>query len=367
MGADVVKVEQPGGGDYIRWNWPRREGTSTVFHLFNRGKRLIALDLKSNEGKSALLELVEGSDILIEGFRPGVMDRLGLGWDTLRELNPRLVYCALSGFGHDSPYRLRVGHDINYLSLAGLQDGLRDREGRPVPARFQIADMAGGALTAVVGILAATMNARRAGEGRFVDASMTDAVFPFQGLRLAEELIPGDTPPEDWEAPSGHDKELGAYETSDNRYITLDPYELPFKERLWRIIEEEGLGEAPDPTATRQEVRARLEEVVSRCTLQRWIELLGDEDVCFAPVYTLDELPDDHHVIARDLLGDAMDPAVASPTLGFPLTFDPPVGTQEARDWSIGAHTREVLEALGWNEERISAAAEDGAIEIGSV
>lgn len=364
LGADVVKVEQPGRGDYIRGNWPRRGDTSTVFHLFNRGKRLVSLDLKQHEGRAALLDLVRDADALVEGFRPGVMDRLGLGWDTLHAHNPRLVVCALTGFGQDSPYRTRVGHDINYLSLAGLEDGLRDERGKPVAARFQIADMAGGALTAVVGILAAVHEARRTGEGRFVDAAMTDAVFPFQGLRLAEELIPGETAPSDREPEAGHDSELGSYETADGRYVTLDPYELAFKERLWEIIEREELGERPPAGATREEVRTRLAAIVRKATRDRWVELLGHEEVCFAPVYTLAELADDPHVAARGLLGDALDPAVVSPTLGFPLRFDPAQPVPPAEDWRIGAHTVAVLQELGWDDERIAAAAAIGAIAV---
>lgn len=364
MGADVVKVEQPGKGDYIRANYPRRAGASNVFHLFNRGKRLVAANLKQDEGRQVLWDLLAGADILIEGFRPGVMERLGFSWTDVHERCPSLVYCSLSGFGQDTPYRRRVAHDINYLSIAGLQGGLRDESGHPVPARFQIADMAGGALTAVVGILGAVHEAKSKGEGRFVDVSMTDAVFPFQGLRLAEELMPGERAPEAWGREEGHDKELGTYRTSDGRYISLDPYEQHFKDRLWTVLEQDGLTSRPGPEATREEVRAQLRDVVAQRTRAHWVELLADEEVCFAPVYDLPELALDPHIAHRGLLGDALDPDVKSPTLGFPLKFDPPLGTREVRPWQVGAETRTVLAELGWDDARVQAAADSGAIEI---
>jgi len=161
MGADVVKVEHPTRGDYIRWNWPRRHGTSTVFHLYNQGKRSVALDLKKPEGRAAFLDLVVTADVVVDGNRPGVLDRLGCGFAVCRGLQPTLVWCAITGFGQSGPYASRVGHDVNYLSLAGALDGLRSPDGTPIAPRVTIADMAGGGLMGAFAIAAALVGANK--------------------------------------------------------------------------------------------------------------------------------------------------------------------------------------------------------------
>lgn len=356
MGAEVIKVDEPGRGDYIRNNWPRRAGTSNVFHLYNRGKKSIALNLKTAEGRGAFLDLVETADVILEGNRPGVMDRLGCGWAACRERNRRLVYCSITGFGQTGPYRNRVGHDINYLSLAGLLSGLSER-GRPITPRATISDMAGGGLMAAVGLLGALVAARASGQGRFVDISMTDAVFTMQGLRLSEDLLPGDHPPSGWVAPDGDDFEIGVYEAADGGFISLDPYENKFKETLWSIIEREGCGMRPDRQLGRAAVRAALAEAIARRPRRRWVELLSEAEVCFAPVYVINELPDDPNLQARGMFGDSLDPTTDSPTLGSPIHFDPPALKYTLPPAPrLGEHTESVLAQLGWSSERITAA-----------
>ncbi len=365
MGAEVLKVEEPARGDYIRYNYPRRGGISNVFHLYNRGKRSVALNLKHDEGRAAFLDLVAGADVVLDGNRPGVMDRLRCGWNDCRRRNPRLVYCAVTGFGQSGPYRDRVGHDINYLSLAGVLSALAAPDGRPIAPRLTIADMAGGGLMSVVGILGALLSSRRTGVGRFVDVSMTDTVFSMQGLRLAEELIPGEPRPEGSVDVEGDDWELGVYETADGRFISLDPYENRFKHTLWSIIEAEGCGSTPDRSLGRQHVRDVLAAAIRRRTRARWVELLSEAEVCFAPVYSVDEIPADPHVIAGHLLGDAMDPVNPSPGLRSPLRFDPPARAGVLGPAPrLGQDTEPVLREMGWEPDRIRRAAAAGALGI---
>jgi crotonobetainyl-CoA:carnitine CoA-transferase CaiB-like acyl-CoA transferase len=189
FGADVLKVEDTGMGDYVRWAPPyygdeEQQGLGTRSALYlalNRGKRSIRLDLKSELGREALLRLVKSHDVVLEGFRPGVLDRLGVGYDRMREENPRIVYCAITGYGQTGPHTARAGHDMNYLGLNGLLGMTGEREGRPIQAAGQIADIGGGALMAAFGVMAALHERERSGEGQLVDVSMTDGAARLAG------------------------------------------------------------------------------------------------------------------------------------------------------------------------------------------
>jgi len=199
FGADVVKVEDAGMGDYVRWSPPYYEGAeqganSALFLALNRGKRSIRIDLKTDEGRDVLLRLARDADVLLESFRPGVLDRLGVGYDRLREVNPRLVYCAITGYGQDGPYRDRSGHDMNYLGLIGLLGLTGDRGGPPVQSAGQIADIGGGALMAAFGILAALRERDRSGEGQLVDVSMADGSLSWLAMVAARYLADGVVP-----------------------------------------------------------------------------------------------------------------------------------------------------------------------------
>src|SRR6478736_7554368 len=199
MGAEVLKVEDTGMGDYVRWAPPYYEGAedsakSALFLSLNRGKRSIRLNLKEERGREVLLRLVRDYDVLIEGNRPGVMDRLGVGYERLAEENPALVYCAITGYGQDGPYRDRSGHDMNYLGLVGLLGLTGEKGGPPVQAAGQIADLGGGALMAAFGILAALRERDRSGEGQLVDVSMADGALSWLGMVAARYFATGETP-----------------------------------------------------------------------------------------------------------------------------------------------------------------------------
>jgi alpha-methylacyl-CoA racemase len=199
FGADVIKVEDTGLGDYVRWAPPYYEGAeksaaSALFLSLNRGKRSIRVDLKSPGGNEVLLRLVRDADVLLESFRPGVLDRLGVGYERLRTENPGLVYCAITGYGQDGPNRDRPGHDINYLGLNGILGLSGEANGPPVPAAAQIADLGGGALMAVAGIMIALQERARSGEGQLVDCSMFDGSLSFLAMLAGEMLADGRAP-----------------------------------------------------------------------------------------------------------------------------------------------------------------------------
>ena len=197
MGADVIKVEEPGAGDYMRWTPPIVAGQSALFSAINRNKRSITLNLKSDAGRDLLLRLVDGADVLVEGNRPGVMARLGLGWDALHERNPRLVMCSITGYGQDGPFASRAGHDLNYMAIAGALGLNGERGGPPAPLSVQVADIGGGGLQPAAAILGALVGVQRGGEGRWIDASMTDGAVSWLAMVFAargagEEVGRGD-------------------------------------------------------------------------------------------------------------------------------------------------------------------------------
>src|SRR2546421_5429493 len=192
FGADVIKVEEPGTGDYGRFMPPHGPGgMSLYFAAINRNKRSVTLNLKMPQGREVFQRMVRQADVVLESFRPGVMERLGLGYEQLKEINPRLVYCAISGYGHDGPYCLLAGHDLNYAGYTGLLHYNRGPNGEPAMPATQLGDLAGGSYTAIMGILAAIIGRTQTGEGRKIDVSMTEGVLSLLPLAAAAYLNTG--------------------------------------------------------------------------------------------------------------------------------------------------------------------------------
>src|SRR5258708_37967644 len=240
MGADVVKIEDTGAGDYAREMGPLHEGPCVFFRLANRNKRSMRLELKNPKGCEVFLRLAKKADVVVEGFRPGVMARLGLGYDALAAVNPRLVYCSITGYGQDGPYADRAGHDINYIGYAGVGDQIGTEEA-PVVPNFQIADLLGGALTPAMGILAALIDARSSGRGRHVDVAMTDAVFAHAILPLVGFLEHGKAPGRGTGMLGGGLPCYNVYRTRDGRYMAAGALERKVWETLCAILASTGL------------------------------------------------------------------------------------------------------------------------------
>ena len=245
FGADVIKVEDTGMGDYVRWAPPFYEGAdrtaaSALFLSLNRNKRSIRVDLKSEQGREVLLRLARDADVLLESFRPGVMDRLGVGYETLREANPGLVYCAITGYGQDGPLRDRAGHDMNYLGRIGLLGLSGDADGPPVQAAGQIADLGGGALMAAFGILAALRERDRTGEGQFVDSSMADGALSWLAMVAARYFAEGRTPRRGELELAGSLVCYRPYRCSDG-WVTLGALEPKFWQACCRGVGREDL------------------------------------------------------------------------------------------------------------------------------
>ena len=356
LGADVIKVEELGKGDYIRWMPPMAGEVSSGLLALNRGKRSMTLDLKKPEGVATMKRLVRTADVVLESFRPGVMDRLGVGYDDLSKENERLVYCALTGFGQDGPYKMRAGHDINYLGYAGVLDIIGERGGPPVVPGVQIADVGGGGLMAAVGILAALSERDRTGRGRFVDISMMDGAVSWLQMHAQAFAITGVTPERGTMRLSGGPACYRIYRCGDGKYVTVGALEPQFWAALCEALGVPDLIEQQYAPEEEQAVmHKRLEEIFLQKSRDEWVAELGHLDACFGPVNDLGEALDDPHVRARAMVREVPSPLGPVRTVGNPLKMigdeQPPLRPAPG----LGEHTDEVLKEAGFGPEEIES------------
>ena len=358
MGADVVKIEDTEAGDYSRSMGRVRDGMSDSFRLLNRNKRAMRLDLKRARGRDAFLRLARRADVVVESFRPGVVARLGVGYDAVSSLNPRIVYCSISGYGQDGPYAQRAGHDINYIGYAGIGDQIGTRES-PVVPNFQIADLLGGALVPAMGILAALLDARSSGRGRYVDASMTDAtlahaVFPLLGL-----LEQGKAPARGTGMLDGGLPCYNVYRTKDGHFLAVGALERKFWTNLCDTL---GTPELKDKHlvygADAEPVKARLAAVFATRTRKDWTEALAGADCCVSPVLTIDQALSDEQLRARTMIVDG--DGIAQ--LALPLKFSEFEFGIDRNAPAPGEHTREILREVGFGDAEIAAMRNEGVI-----
>jgi len=366
LGAEVIKVEEPGRGDYARHTRPFW-GASEIgayFLLLNRNKKSVSIDLKTEAGKAIFRRLASTADVLLESFRPGVMDRLGLGWETLRRENPRLVYCAISGYGQDGPYRNLVGHDVNYMGYAGALSVTGPREGPPLTPGVQVADLGGGALMAAFAIAAALHHRRESGAGQFVDVSMTDGVVSWLIPHLAAFFATGRVPERARERLNGGWPCYGVYETADGGHVTLGALEPQFWANFCRLVGREDLGPLQHAEgAARDEVEATLRQLFRTRSRAEWTELLHRADVCAGPVLALDEVVQDPQLRQRGLFTAVEHPKLGSvPQVAFPVQMSATPGRVETPPPELGQHTDEVLRGLGYDAAAISGFRRDGVI-----
>jgi alpha-methylacyl-CoA racemase len=368
FGADVIKVEDTGLGDYVRWAPPFYEGVepsarSALFLSLNRGKRSIRVDLKSDPGKQVLLRLVRDADVLLESFRPGVLDRLGVGYERLREENPGLVYCAISGYGRDGPSRDRSGHDLNYLGLNGILGLSGEADGPPTPSAAQIADLGGGALMAAVGIMVALRERERSGEGQLVDCSMFDGSLSFRVMLAAEMLAGAPVPRRGGLRLAGGIVCYRPYACADG-YVTLGALEPKFWAEFCRGVGREDLLDAafePPGSSAHQAVC----EILAQRTREQWRAFAAEHDCCLEPVMDLDEVLDSELVAAREMVVELDQPGAQQPVklLGLPFKLTrTPGDPSRAPGPGLGQHTREVLAEAGYASAEVDALLESGAV-----
>ena len=298
-GAEVLKIERPGGGDEMRSYMPKLGPDSVNFALLNRGKQSIAIDLKEPGARERLMPLAERADVLVEQFRPGVMERLGLGYETLGSVNPRLIYCSISGYGQSGARAGVAGHDLNYLAETGLLSLVASSEGAPMLPPALLADIGGGSYPAVINILLALFQRQRTGEGAFLDVAMADNVFPFLYWAIGNGLAAGRWPRPGGELVTGGSPRYNLYRTADGQFVAAGPLEDRFWEAFCDLLglDERERNDASDPEATKRLVASR----VAARPAEYWRERFAGRDCCCAVVRSVREALDDPDFGARGL------------------------------------------------------------------
>jgi alpha-methylacyl-CoA racemase len=345
LGADVIKIEDPQVGDYARTLGTGQGADSAYFRMINRNKRGLLLDLKKLEGVEVFLRLAETADVIVESFRPGVVDKLGVGYAAVTAVNPRIAYCSISGYGQDGPYKDLAGHDINYLGYAGVLDQIGREGGDPALPNFQIADLLGGALTAAMGILAVVLEAQRSGNGRYIDVAMTDSVLAhtyFSMLRLNDA---GHSLPRGSDLLSGGLPCYAAYRCADGRHMAVGALEGKFWKTCCALLGRPAWSERQWDAGLRSEVAA----LFATRTRDDWAKLFAAVDCCVTPVLTPEEAVDDAQITARVMV--LRDDGLTQ--FAPPLKLSDHEFTIRQAAPKAGEHSAEILRAAGYSDAQI--------------
>jgi alpha-methylacyl-CoA racemase len=364
LGAEVVKLEDTGAGDYIRWAPPHHEGmpasaSSAMYQALNRNKKSIRVNLKAEQGKEVLRRLVREVDVLLESFRPGVMDRLGVGYEELRKENEGLVFCAISGYGTEHPqYAQRVGHDLNYMALVGVLGLSGESGGPPVPPEVQVADTAGGSLFAAMSILAALRGRESSGQGQFIDVSMTHGVLAMVSGLMSRYLCDGKVPVRGETWPICY----SPYQCKDG-WVTIGALEHKFWRNWCEGVGREDLIEqqfAPHGS----EAHEAIQEEFAKRTREEWEQFAAERECCVEPVLDINAVVASSLLSERDSLIELDDAAAEQPVrqVDFPIRFSG--GHRAARRPApeLGENTEEILTGIGYSPEEIKVLKEVGAI-----
>ena len=364
LGAEVLMVERP--MDSQRAAYERvasgvtneeEERRHAAYNALQRNKRSLALNLKEGEAREIFYKLVETADVVVEGFRPGVMERLGAGEKKVREINPRVVYCSISGYGQDGPYSQMVGHDLNYISFAGALGliGRSEEEPPAIPLNL-LADYAGGGLCGTVAILAALMAREKTGRGQYLDIAMTDGVIYMMASLVSAYYEHGVVPRRAGHLLNGGAPYYGVYETSDGKYLTIAAIEPWFWENLCRALGREDLAGSQTTAANSGEISKILAEAFRKRTRDQWFELLKDNNISVGKVYSLEEALSDPQVAHRGMVLEVEAPDLPEGSVrqvGIPIRLSETPGKVRHVGSATGHHTSDVLAGLGYQPEQI--------------
>lgn len=353
MGASIIKVESPDGGDYARLMPPMAAGQGAIFRATNQGKRSLVLNLKHERGQAVLRRLVETADVLVESFRPGVMARMQCDYDRLRQVNPRLIYCAMTGWGQDGPYAARGGHDLNYASTAGLIGEMN----QPQPIGGQVADI-GAAYVAAAGILAALFRRERTDEGAFVDSAIFEAALPFAAIPWIEAVTAAHQPAPLRGTLTGRNACYNIYTARDGKPVALAALEPKFWDSFCAAVGRPDLVDGYLNPARQPYLLAEIAQIFAQRTADAWADLLIPADCCFSLVNTPEDLLDNPQIRARGLLAVEAD---GTPILRSPIRLDAEQPDKSAPP-DAGEHTPDILREAGLSDDEISDLYSSGII-----
>jgi len=363
FGADVIKIEDTGKGDDFRSTEPKINGVSARHLELNRNKRGLALNLKSEEGREIFMKLARDADVVFEQFRPGVVKRLGIDYESVKAVNPKIVYCSLSGFGQDGPYRDLVAHDPNYLSLSGVLSLIGNRGGAPVMAGPQLADLSAANMVAI-GILLALRNKEVNGVGEYIDISLFDSAFSLPLTAIASYFGSGKAPKRGEERHNGKYPWGDIYQTRDGGYVSVTAIESHFYKNLCRELgREDWVDLQYADEATQEMIRTEMKAIFASRTRDEWFARLKGKDVCVAPVLSVEEAINSEQVQTRGNIVEHHHP-VAGPT----KLLATPIRMQSGRPGirrgapGHGEHGAEILAELGYSADEIAALSAQGAV-----
>ena len=365
LGAEVLKVEEPQEGDYGRWGDSARTYESVAFVMANRNKKSMKLNLKHEKGKEILKELASDYDVLVESFRPGVMDRLGVGYKDIQKVNPRIVYCSATGFGQTGPYKDKVGHDINYLGISGILACTGEQTGRPVIPGIPLGDMAGGGLFPALTIIAALLGRERNGPGQYIDVGQADVLTSLNIRNFSEVLAQTKGQKARPVDLRGFSLCYNTFKTRDGKFIALGAIEPKFWRNFCRTIgREDWIQHHFSGYQDGRKETEELKELFAGKTQKEWVEIFAGTDTCCTPVLTPAETLEDRHLRERETI-TAMDDPKRGETIqiGFPAKFSDGLNFKRSPAPMFGEHTAEVLTNLGYTSEEIETLKNEGVIE----
>ena len=363
LGAEVIKIETPGLGDYMRMIPPfiedkaTGESVGTAYLMVNRNKKSVALNFRNARGKELFFKLVRNADVVFETFRPGAANRWGIGCDAVRAVNPRIVYCSLSGYGQSGPYKDRAGHDLNYLALTGMLAANGLAGGPPVPPAVQIADLSGGMLAAI-SILAALIGRDKTGEGQYLDVGLFDGAISWAGTMIGGTHAAGQKTERGKMQLNGGMPCYNVYETQDGEFITLGAIEPHFWAAFCKAVGREEL------TSMHQNPQAipAVIEIFKTRTRAEWLSMFEKMDVCIEPVREFDDVFNDSHIRHRGLIEEMDVPNIGKiPQIGSVFVFAQGQATPPPQ---LGQNTREELHGIGLNDSEIDELDKAGIIKI---
>jgi crotonobetainyl-CoA:carnitine CoA-transferase CaiB-like acyl-CoA transferase len=372
LGADVIKIEEPGPPTGRRAQQAGAAGTqgagsrfaSSPYNALGRNKKSIGINLKSGMGKEIYTRLAQRADVIVEEYRPGVAKRLGIDYEKLSSRNPRLIYCAITGFGQTGPYRDLVGHDINYIATAGVLS-MFGRPGQPptIPHNV-IADYAGGGMHGAIGVLAALVARNQTGRGQYIDISMMDGSLALLAQAMSTFFSNGKVPRRGETINDGGIPNYNVYLTKDDKYITIAAIEPWFFANLCRALGHEDFIPYEYDSSKRAEIARVFTETFKTRTRDEWFEILSKSDICAGRMLTLDEVPSDPQVLARDMIVEVEAPGGKKvKQVGISAKFSDTPGSIRSLAPELGQHTDEILGELGYSKEDLDRWREAGAIK----